>query len=793
MFARIWRFLALSSRVFFACRISVLSAFSGLALLGLVLQAQNLFADLSHGWLYWPLFFVALFFVWAFPVHYGARTILDEDGWLLGKGLRRALPEVELERLLASLRTELAGVILWLPRLLGILPFVAVGLGLWFADRAMDGALVLPDAARAHDQIFWLLVANVIVGALFIAFVIVRRPMLARAIARSEGPRGLHPGQGRMEKNLVFLARLSIAGTALVFLVAYFCPHWLSAHIPRAMLIPFLFGSPVLSLSLLARYGDRCGFPVLTPILLFCLLITASNSHFNDLRLLPPDPGRLAQRQIEVAEAVTRWRAANHCSGADCPAALIVAAEGGASRAAFMEATLLGEIMDRARGAAGQRTDLAPGRMIFAISGVSGGAYGAAVVRAALTEAAETDHAPPCRFAPATWFGTGKPTIPLPQTSWRSCLQALVSGDYLSSGFIGLGFRDNFAPRKWFIGPTSWLDDRAALLEQSWEAHFARVTGDADGSKGLTRPLGYVQNAGEWLPLLLLNGTSVETGRRIIATDLVSTARQVDVPSRLALYSAAYDFFEMLSTPCAEDGMACPHGPRFPDDDPKSRDAPDVRLSTAALLSARFPIISPAGVLRREKGEMGDRVVDGGYFENAGITTALDLAEALKRQNVTPAILWVQNDPTSDHVIATTPPRPAATPSVGPLDRSLSTAALGILAAPVDTLIATRAGHGAEAADLADQTLARINGTDGVSFFKIGVREQPEIAPVAGGDPSFEAECGALAGKSLAMTKVSMSWWLSEAVQADLDAQFCDKGNRNGLDVLMRRITRPAN
>ena len=78
-----------------------------------------------------------------------------------------------------------------------------------------------------------------------------------------------------------------------------------------------------------------------------------------------------------------------------------------------------------------------------------------------------------------------------------------------------------------------------------------------------------------------------------------------------------------------------------------------------------------------------------------------------------------------------------------------------------------------------------------------GVRERPDIAPVAGGDPSFETQCGALkkalADTTLAMTKVSMSWWLSEAVQADLDAQFCDKGNRNGLNDLMQRITRSAN
>ncbi len=95
MIARVWRFIALFSRVLFACRVSPPSALGGLALLGLVLQAQNLFADLSHYWLYWTLFFVALFFIWAFPVHYGARTILDENGWMLDKGLRRALPRPE--------------------------------------------------------------------------------------------------------------------------------------------------------------------------------------------------------------------------------------------------------------------------------------------------------------------------------------------------------------------------------------------------------------------------------------------------------------------------------------------------------------------------------------------------------------------------------------------------------------------------------------------------------------------------------------------------------------------------
>ena len=40
------------------------------------------------------------------------------------------------------------------------------------------------------------------------------------------------------------------------------------------------------------------------------------------------------------------------------------------------------------------------------------------------------------------------------------------------------------------------------------------------------------------------------------------------------------------------------------------------------------------------------------------------------------------------------------------------------------------------------------------------------------------------------MTKVSMSWWLSSAVQADLDAQLCDRRNRITIRDLMGRLRR---
>ncbi len=39
------------------------------------------------------------------------------------------------------------------------------------------------------------------------------------------------------------------------------------------------------------------------------------------------------------------------------------------------------------------------------------------------------------------------------------------------------------------------------------------------------------------------------------------------------------------------------------------------------------------------------------------------------------------------------------------------------------------------------------------------------------------------------MSEVSMSWWLSQAVQAELDSQICDERNRDSLSDLMTRLS----
>ena len=76
----------------------------------------------------------------------------------------------------------------------------------------------------------------------------------------------------------------------------------------------------------------------------------------------------------------------------------------------------------------------------------------------------------------------------------------------------------------------------------------------------------------------------------------------------------------------------------------------DVRASTAAHNSARFTYVSPAGDLGNRNGS----VIDGGYFENYGALTALELARAAKEalKDEGPAIklvfLLISSDPGLD-------------------------------------------------------------------------------------------------------------------------------------------------
>jgi hypothetical protein len=270
---------------------------------------------------------------------------------------------------------------------------------------------------------------------------------------------------------------------------------------------------------------------------------------------------------------------------------LIVATAGGGIRAAYWTATVLKTLENDFEKQGGVRPYL------FAISGVSGGSVGAAAFEAALTRRDENH----CAAAK-----DGDETCP-PATDF-------LKEDFLAPALASLVFQD--APSSFL--PDFGQGDRGTALERSFEHASHDLLARPFLSFFRLPKTDAASNVGQapwWRPILLLNATHEETGNRII-TGHVLIERNVFIDSLDALHELEKD----------------------------------VRASTAAHNSARFTYVSPAGNLGWDHGS----VIDGGYFENFGALSALELAHAAKAaledepRPVKLVILMISSDPDLD-------------------------------------------------------------------------------------------------------------------------------------------------
>jgi len=276
---------------------------------------------------------------------------------------------------------------------------------------------------------------------------------------------------------------------------------------------------------------------------------------------------------------------------------LVIATAGGGIRAAFWTATILEKLQ-----ADLQQNDAPLQNLTFAISGVSGGSVGAMNYIAAL-HAREV---------------LGKDAKDVGATNF-------LQSDFLAPAIASLVFVDglsNFMPDFGQI-------DRGAALERSFENgskgylaySFLSFFPDKETSKKI------------WRPALLLNATHEETGRRIIGSN-IKIERHIFLDS--------FDEFNLVES--------------------------DMRASTVAHNSARFTYVSPAGKLvtpagkrvtpgspdPSSKSKNRGYVIDGGYFENYGALTALQLARQARLEiekekgkgKVKLVVLQISSDPT---------------------------------------------------------------------------------------------------------------------------------------------------
>jgi hypothetical protein len=288
---------------------------------------------------------------------------------------------------------------------------------------------------------------------------------------------------------------------------------------------------------------------------------------------------------------------------------VFVATGGGGIRAAYWTTTVLDCLFTPGR--CEQTLPAGSAGNVFAASGISGGSLGLAAFRAA---------------------GDGE----------RSARVVVEDADFVAPVLAALAFRD--MPNALLHAEFGWLD-RAGVLEIAWEraaaAHGSPLT---DGFAATS----FTAAGDPRFPLLLFSGAAVEDGCRV-AVSLFDTAPiETSEPAGAAGPDAgpqprSCDSLDPFLDATAQTPVIARTRDAFDYTCHRDQPARDLRLSTAALLSARFPYISPSGGLRScTDPRRRSFVLDGGLIESSGAGPLVDLWTSLA-----PLVQQTNQDPDS--------------------------------------------------------------------------------------------------------------------------------------------------
>jgi hypothetical protein len=555
------------------------------------------------------LFFVALFF-WALCLWYWSRVMMRfvHDDFLDSKSDTGEDKEWKV------------GLLTWfrkhIPRLMGLAPFIIMFLAFPEAGKVYSRHL----SDNVHLNLNYLSWMSLGLGALYYCIVIIRRVVIlgyknSELVKKHYAPNYENwRDLGRTSITILF-ATLSLS--TVIFIVVCINPQMATLLGTGSVL--FLasaswvaFGSTMVSL------GKGFYFPVISAALIGAVIIgpCTDNHQVRTLDSVTPETSQLTwDQRPTVEEDFKEWMATRSVAfGKDKEAVhpiFIIAAEGGGIRAAYWTANLL---------AAFQDTNPKFADHVYALSGISGGSLGTALFANLLKDQQNLD-------------------CPDLNTDWkikenRKCTHAILSEDFLTPTVASMLYPD-LIQRLNFLSFMFKFPDRAYALETSFEKSWKMYMNNDSFSRSFLELWEVSQNSGKKLknrlPSLFLNSTWVEGGKRVIASNVQILKEH---------FPDAEDLFSIL---CAE-----------------------IPLSTAVHNSARFSYVSPAGtmeepmlgdipcrqhlenipddsgikVARKEikglamsKGvsrEVWGHVVDGGYFENSGNTTAYDILSTIE-------------------------------------------------------------------------------------------------------------------------------------------------------------------
>lgn len=379
---------------------------------------------------------------------------------------------------------------------------------------------------------------------------------------------GYNPAFNAAEAPYFSLLNATALVSVVVYLIAIFSMDFASLMGPMALVLLAL-GILVGFSNLVTLASIRGSFNVM--IVLFGLALVFGQ--YRDpyaIRLLKTDHAPLFAKRPDTQEWLTRWfekrlPLLDNMDASERFPVYIVLSDGGASRAGKWTSSVLSHLQD-----ASFRVDRVDSFRdhLLCIAGASGGTVGNAVFYS-LLKASQAGKIQPDAF--------------------RRHADTFFEADFLTSTLARLLGPDIFRHLIPFNIP---VDNRADVLESALESNSE----DTLLNGYFAKPVSEVFDFTGALPALFINTTQVDNGMPGVISSV-----------RLPTKSQRQDVLSLV------DSMGWHYG------------TGDMRLSTAAVLSSRFPYVSPAG-------KVFDRYyVDGGYFDNSGAGTVLEFVDGLNR------------------------------------------------------------------------------------------------------------------------------------------------------------------